>query len=90
MPGAPALARIKEEGIRRKPVYPAPDDPPPVFGGEAILVGGTAVAQATSGNFGYSVEVGPVTHSVEAFGNRSSASVIRGAAYDPNRKKILC
>ncbi len=102
MPGAPALARIKEEGIRRKPVYPAPDDPPPVFGGEAIFVDGGAVAQSTSGNFGYSVDkslvlgylpvalLGRNEFAVEALGKRSSASVTRGAACDPKREKILC
>ncbi len=100
--GAPALARIKEEGVQRKLVCLALDDPLPVFGGEAILVGGTAVAQTTSGNFGYSVGkslvlgylpvefLGHNEFAVEAFGKRSPASIIRGAAYDPTRAKILC
>ncbi len=100
--GAQALARIREEGVRRNLVCLALDDPLPVFGGEAILVDGRAVAQSTSGNFGYAVGkslvlgylpveyLGQNEFVVEAFGKRSSASVIRGAAYDPNREKILC
>ncbi len=100
--GAQALARIKEEGVQRKLVCLALDDPLPVFGGEAILVDGAAVTQSTSGNFGYSVGkslvlgylpvelIGHNEFAVEAFGKCSSASVIRGAAYDPNREKILC
>ena len=58
--------------------------------------------RATSGNFGYSVDeslvlgylpvelLGRNDFAVEAFGKRNSASVIRGAVYDPKRKKILC
>ena len=100
--GAQALARIREEGVRRNLVCLALEDPLPVFGGEAILVDGRAVAQSTSGNFGYAVGkslvlgylpveyLGQNEYAVEAFGKRSSASVIRGAAYDPNREKILC
>ena len=72
-----------------------------VIGGGVILVDGRAVAQSISGNFGYSVDkslvlgylpvalLGRNDFAVEAFGKRGSASVIRGAAYDPERKKIL-
>ncbi|MHA1152236.1 MAG: aminomethyltransferase family protein [Alphaproteobacteria bacterium] len=100
--GAQALARIAEEGVRQKLVCLALDDPLPVFGGEAILVDGTAVAQSTSGNFGYAIGkslvlaylpaafLGHNDFAVEVLGQRGSASVVRGAAYDPNRKKILC
>ncbi|MDK1020586.1 MAG: FAD-dependent oxidoreductase [Candidatus Hydrogenedentes bacterium] len=100
--GAQALGRIKQQGVERKLVCLALDDPLPVFGGEAILVDGTAVAQTTSGNFGYSVRkslvlgylpvalLGRNDFAVEAFGKRSSASLVRGAAYDPKREKILC
>ena len=78
------------------------DKPLPVFGGEAIFLEGKVVAQTTSGNFGYSVDkslvlgylpVELLTQSrfeVEAFGERSFASLVKGAAYDPGRKKILC
>jgi len=100
--GAGALAQIKEDGVRQKLVCLALDDPLHVFGGEAILVGDKAIAQTTSGNFGYSVGKSLVLgylpmdyldHNelmVEAFGKRSRASIIRGAAYDPKREKILC
>ena len=69
--------------------------------GEAILVDGTPVGQTTSGNFGYSVGKSLVlgylprelaarnAFEVEAFGRRSGAVRIEGAAYDPERRKIL-
>jgi len=73
-----------------------------VFGGEAIFCGDRVIAQATSGNFGYSIGSSLVLaylpvdvlnnndFSVEAFGERSSASIVKGAIYDPKREKILC
>jgi 4-methylaminobutanoate oxidase (formaldehyde-forming) len=73
-----------------------------VYGGEAILVDGVPVAQTTSGNFGYSIGKSlvlgyvPIEHisktgfEVESFGERSSATMVKGAAYDPRREKILC
>ena len=73
----------------------------PVFGGEAVLVDGVAIAQSTSGNFGYTVGKSLVLaylpidlmdrndFSVEAFGQRSAASLVKGAAYDPRREQIL-
>jgi 4-methylaminobutanoate oxidase (formaldehyde-forming) len=100
--GAQAITRIRQEGVQRKLVCLALDNPLPVFGGEAILADGAPVAQSTSGNFGYSVGkslvlgylpvefLGHNELAVEAFGERSSASVIRGAAYDPGRERILC
>lgn len=100
--GAEALARIRQQGVRRKLACLALDKALTVFGGEAIIAGGEVLAQSTSGNFGYSVGRSLVfTYlpldsldrsdlEVEAFGERSSASVIDGAIYDPQRKKILC
>ena len=100
--GAEALRRIKDEGARRKLVCLALERPLSVFGGEAVLVDGSAVAQSTSGNFGHSVGkslvlaylpselLGQGAIEVEAFGERSAASTIRGSAYDPERRKILC
>ncbi|HUS54109.1 MAG TPA: FAD-dependent oxidoreductase [Thermohalobaculum sp.] len=99
--GAGALARVKAEGPPRKLVCLALDEPLAVFGGEAILVDGVAVSQTTSGNFGYSVGKSLVlgylsselatrnNFEVEAFGRRSGAVRIEGAAYDPGRRKIL-
>jgi len=99
--GAQALARIKREGVQRKLVCLALDKPLPVFGGEAIFCDGEVVAQTTSGNFGYSVGNSLVLgylpvealerndFMVEAFGERSPASIVKGAAYDPKREKIL-
>ncbi|MFV2031291.1 MAG: FAD-dependent oxidoreductase [Gammaproteobacteria bacterium] len=100
--GAEALARFRQEGVRQKLVCLALKDPLPVFGGEAIFCGDRAVAQTTSGNFGYSIGKSLVLgylpadalgHSdimVEAFGERSQASIVKGAIYDPKREKILC
>jgi 4-methylaminobutanoate oxidase (formaldehyde-forming) len=99
--GAEALARIKAEGVGRKLVCLALDAPLAVFGGEAILVDGAAVGQTTSGNFGYTVGRSLVlgylpadlatrnAFEVEAFGRRSGAVRIAGAAYDPERRRIL-
>ena len=100
--GAEALSRIRQEGVRQKLVCLALDDPLPVFGGEAIFSGEKVVAQTTSGNFGYftgkSLVLGYLPMEVlerddfwiEAFGERSAASIVKGAIYDPNREKILC
>jgi len=99
--GAGALARIKAEGVRQRLVCLALDEPLAVFGGEAILVDGAAVGQTTSGNFGYSVGKSLVlgylpadlasrnSFEVEAFGRRSGAVRVVGAAYDPERRRIL-
>ncbi|MEE8365546.1 MAG: FAD-dependent oxidoreductase [Gammaproteobacteria bacterium] len=100
--GAQALGKIRQDGIQQKLACLILDDPLPVFGGEAIFADGRVVAQTTSGNFGYSIGNSLVLgylpvellqsgdFEIEAFGKRSSASVIKGAAYDPERAKILC
>jgi glycine cleavage system aminomethyltransferase T len=99
--GRDALAKIAEKGVDKKLVCLALDDALPVFGGEAIFVDGKAVAQSTSGNFGYTIGKSlvlaylPIAHmdatnfTIEAFGKRSSAALIKGCAYDPGRQKIL-
>jgi 4-methylaminobutanoate oxidase (formaldehyde-forming) len=100
--GSEALAKIRQEGVQQKLVCLALDNPLPVFGGEAIFCGDKVVAQTTSGNFGYStgkslvlgylpVEVLEQSDfRVEAFGEQSPASIVKGAIYDPKREKILC
>ena len=99
--GSGALARIKEKGVTRKLVCLALEKPLSVFGGEAIFHEGKAISQTTSGNFGYSVGkslvlgylpselTGEEEFEVEAFGERSRALLVKGSAYDPERKKIL-
>ncbi len=99
--GAEALARIRREGVQRKLACLVLDKPLSVFGGEAVFCDGQVVAQTTSANFGYtlgkSLVLGylPVDvldrnrFEVEAFGERSPATIVKGAAYDPNREKIL-
>ena len=100
--GSEALAKIRKEGVQQKLVCLALDNPLPVFGGEAVFCGDKVVAQTTSGNFGYSTGKSLVLgylpvdvldqsdFTVEAFGERSPASIVKGAIYDPKREKILC
>ncbi len=100
--GSEALAKIKQEGVQQKLVCLTLDNPLSVFGGEAIFCGDKVVAQTTSGNFGYSTGKSLVlgylpvdlldqsNFTVEAFGERSPASIVKGAIYDPKREKILC
>lgn len=100
--GRAALAQMREDGVTRRLSCLLLDDPLPVFGGEAIMVNGRPVARTTSGNFGYTlgkslvlgylpVDLDNETQfEVEAFGQRSVARRIKGAAYDPKRAKILC
>jgi len=100
--GAQALDNIRQKGVQQKLVCLTLDNPLPVFGGEAIFANGKAVSQTTSGNFGYTIGKSIVlaylpvdilentNFEVEALGKRSRATLIKGAAYDPARKKILC
>lgn len=100
--GRAALAKAKAQGVRRKLVCLALEEPLPVFGGEAILCNGQAVGQTTSGNFGYTVGKSLVLgylpveairqggFEVNAFGTCSRASLVKSSAYDPARRKILC
>jgi 4-methylaminobutanoate oxidase (formaldehyde-forming) len=99
--GAEALARIRDQGVKQRLICLTLKDPLAVFGGEAILVDGKPVGQATSGNYGYSVDKSIVLgyvpeqlatahdFEVEAFGKTSLATRIDGAPYDPGRQKIL-
>ncbi|MFT6696733.1 MAG: glycine cleavage system aminomethyltransferase T, partial [Paracoccaceae bacterium] len=99
--GRDALAKVNEQGVSRRLICLALDDPLHVFGGEAILSRGKPIGQSTSGNFGYSIGKSLVLgyvpidaikaddFAVEAFGVRSKANLIVGAAYDPKRIKIL-
>ena len=79
------------------------DEPLAVFGGEAVLHEGRVVAQTTSANFGYTVGK-PVALaylppdlartgqrlSLQSFGQTAAATVVTGAAYDPDRRRVLC
>ncbi|MCP4320113.1 MAG: FAD-dependent oxidoreductase [Hyphomicrobiales bacterium] len=100
--GREALIQIREKGVERNLSCLALESPVPVFGGEAIFSGGRAISQTTSGNFGYttgkSLVLGyvPIEHldqasfEIESFGKRSAAMLLKGAAYDPARTKVLC
>lgn len=100
--GRSALARQRETGPARKLMALVLDENVPVFGGEAITRDGAAVAQATSGNFGYAIGK-PIVLAylpaaiakagmrleVESFGRPCPATAVRGAPYDPKRSKVL-
>ena len=100
--GSRALNKIKEEGIQQKLVCLALDKPLAVFGGEAVFLGDRVVAQTTSGNFGYTVGKSLVLcylpvdvldeteFVVQSFDEKSTATVVKGAAFDLGREKILC
>ncbi len=99
--GRAALARQRAEGLRRKLVCLALSDPLHVHGGEAILCGGAVMGQTTSGNYGYTIGQPLVLgylpieaiergeFEVIAFGRKSPARLITGAAHDPGRRRIL-
>ncbi len=100
--GAEALEKIKQQGVSQKLACLALNKPLPVFGGEAVFLGDKVVAQTTSGNFGYMVGKSLVLcylpvdlldenkFMVQSFDEKSNASLVKGAAYDPERKKMLC
>jgi 4-methylaminobutanoate oxidase (formaldehyde-forming) len=54
--GHEALARIKEEGPRRKLCAFTLESPAPVRGGEAILRGNEVLGVTTSGNYGHTLD----------------------------------
>ncbi|MCP3688110.1 MAG: aminomethyl transferase family protein, partial [Gammaproteobacteria bacterium] len=100
--GAEALDKIRQQGVSRQLTCLALEKPLPVFGGEAVFLGNRVVAQTTSGNFGYTVGKSLVLcylpvdlpdgseFLVQSFDNKSTAALVKGAAYDPARKKMLC
>jgi 4-methylaminobutanoate oxidase (formaldehyde-forming) len=100
--GRDALLRQKETGATWRLVCLALDRPLSVYGSEAVLQGGKVVGITTSGDYaptiGKSLVLGYVPadlairddgFAVEAFGERSLASRIKGCAYDPKRQRIL-
>jgi len=99
--GAEALARARQTGVSRKLVCLALDKPLTVFGGEAVFLNNEVVSQTTSGNFGYTVGKSLVLcylpvelldktgFEVQSFDETTSAMIGQGAAYDPERIKII-
>ncbi len=99
--GHAALARIKEEGPRRKLCAFTLDSPAPVRGGEAILRGGEVLGVTTSGNYGHTLgksivfgylpieAAGHDDYEIEAFCERVPARRHDRALYDPERARIL-
>lgn len=100
--GRDVLVKQKVEGVERKLCCFIFEGDTAVYGGEAILCNGEVVGATTSGNYGYSVgkhiALGYLDalvadasdgFEIEAFCKRFAAIKIKGAAYDPERKKIM-
>jgi sarcosine dehydrogenase len=99
--GRDALARAKEEGVRRKLCVFLVEGPLALHGGEALLHEGKVIGVTTSAGFGHTVQSWiaygylPAAlakadgFELEAFGERRPATCIDGAPYDPERRKIL-
>jgi 4-methylaminobutanoate oxidase (formaldehyde-forming) len=99
--GRDALARVKQEGPRRKLCCFLLERPASVYGGEAILRGGKVLGVTTSGGFGHTIgksiaygyvpteEAGHACYEIEAFCASVPAKRVDKAPYDPERRKIL-
>jgi 4-methylaminobutanoate oxidase (formaldehyde-forming) len=98
--GRAALMAQKEKGVTRRLCAFTLEKPLPVYGGEAVLHGGKAVAVTTSGNFGYTIGKSIVfaylpialaketAFEIEAFGEVSAATRHDGPLYDPESKRL--
>jgi 4-methylaminobutanoate oxidase (formaldehyde-forming) len=98
--GRAALMAQKEKGVTRRLCAFTLEKPLPVYGGEAVLHGGKAVAVTTSGNFGYTIGKSIVfaylpialaketDFEIEAFGEVSAATRHDGPLYDPESKRL--
>ena len=99
--GRDALARARDEGPRRLMCVLLSDADVPLHGGEAILHDGKVLGVTTSAGYGHTIgqwiafawlpvgEAGHADYEVEAFTRRFPARRIDGAAYDPERQRIL-
>lgn len=99
--GREALARQKEGGVTQKLYTLLLEDPLSVYGGETVLESGNVVSTTTSGGYGHTVGKSIVftylpialasarsSFEVEAFGERTKATLIEGAAYDPKGERL--
>jgi len=99
--GHAALARIKEEGPRRKLCAFTLESPAPVRGGEAILRGNEVLGVTTSGNYGHTLgksivfgylpveAAGHDDYEIEVFCERVPVQRHDRPLYDPERTRIL-
>jgi sarcosine dehydrogenase len=99
--GREALARIKQQGVKRKLACYLMDGFVPLHGGEAILHEGRVIETVTSGGYGHtiakSIAYGYVPAAlltakgfeIESFGVRYPAQLSAQAPYDPQRRRIL-
>jgi 4-methylaminobutanoate oxidase (formaldehyde-forming) len=98
--GRAALLQQREQGLRQRLVSFALDDPLPLYGSEAVMVGGKVVGVTTGGNFGYTVGhaigygylpielVERAAVEIEAFGKVSKARVSTKPFYDPDNLRL--
>jgi sarcosine dehydrogenase len=99
--GREAVLAAREAGPGRILCGFALDGWAPIIGGEAIVRGGRVLGLVTSGAYGYTVgrtlalgylpveEAGHRDYEIEAFCERFPAERFEGAAYDPERRRIL-
>ena len=99
--GRTALARIREEGVRRRLCCFTVDGYAPLFGGEAILREGRVVGVTTSAGYGHTLgesiaygylavdECTDSGYEIEAFCERVAATRYTHTLYDPQRLRIL-
>jgi 4-methylaminobutanoate oxidase (formaldehyde-forming) len=98
--GAPALARIKRNGVKRRLAGFSIDGWVPLYGGEAILRRGKPVSVTTSAGYGHTLghsvafgylpaeETGADGFEIEAFGKLYPAERQDRPLYDPERRRI--
>jgi 4-methylaminobutanoate oxidase (formaldehyde-forming) len=98
--GKDALLAQKESGLRRKLACFELETPLSVYGGEAMIADGKVIGMTTSGDFGHTVgrmivlgyvpqeHFGRDRIEIEAFGQRSLATLVAGCAYDPANERI--
>ncbi len=99
--GRDALARVKQEGPKRRLCCFTLESFAPVYGAEAILAGGRTLGVTTSGAFGHTVgkpivlgylpagEMDRDDYEIEAFCERFPARRHARPLYDPARERIL-
>lgn len=98
--GRDALARIKQEGPKRKLVSFTIEDFAPLLGGEAIFRGNDVVGSVTSANFGHTLGktiafgylpgeiAGESDFRIEAFGKPYEAKRGPRVLYDPKMERL--
>jgi 4-methylaminobutanoate oxidase (formaldehyde-forming) len=99
--GRAALEKARAAGPKRRLITLTVDAEVQLYGGEAIRRSGKVLGVTSSAGWGHTIgkaiafgyvpaeEAGHSDYEIEAFTRRHSARRIDGAAYDPERRKIL-